>query len=438
MPPLSKLGAYMSLIPHKFFEWTQMDFPKEVYSTRRKKLLKLLEAENALLLIPSRHGPGHDTFRQNDNFNYFTGLELPDSILALDTTGICLYTPHTDSRFSSHVRPNDFPGRNLFDDPALQPTSGLEKILPFEEFEPFLKKQSHRKIYLDMPDRKPLSELQTSFIFNWNTTQGFAWHLLHTYPQLNFDNGYKFIAILRMVKDNYEIDTMKKAMRITEESILATLPLVKPGVDERTLIGNLENEYRKRGSQRVAFDSIIKGGLNSHCAWRILGSHYNRRNQILKNNDAVVFDVGAEYNHYICDIGRTFPVGDAFTPTQFEALSRVKNVVDAIISAIKPGILLADLKNVALNNLDKNHHKYMQVDSYYGHHIGLASGDPVLLEQPLLPNMVFTVEPWYYNHDTNTSMFIEENIRVTENNAEILSSGITTNPKELEELKHKI
>lgn len=424
-------------IKEKFLDWTKLDFEPCVYDKRRQRLLKLLEKEEAVMLIPARVGPGPNTFRQNDNFNYFTGLELPESVLVADAKdGIRLYMPHTDVRFSSPARPNDFPGRDLLDDPAVWAFCGIADLRPFEEFDAFLDSLKGRTIYLPMPDQRPLEALSSSYFFQWDGEQGFAYHLLRQKPQLTFLNGFELCARLRMVKDPQEIEAIQRAIRITEQSILATLPLVKPGVDERTLIGRLEDEFRRLGAQRVAFDSIVKGGKNAHYAWRILGSHYDRRNQILQEGDVVVFDVGAEWNHYTSDIGRTFPVGKHFTPKQFDRLERVRTVVEAIRDAIRPGILLGDLREIALKHLEPSHHQYMQVDSYYGHHIGLSAGDPSLLEAPLQTGMVFTIEPWYYNHDENVSVFTEENIVVTQDGARVLSDGIPIDAGSLERLKN--
>ena len=66
------------------------------------------------------------------------------------------------------------------------------------------------------------------------------------------------------------------------------------------------------------------------------------------------------------------------------------------------------------------------------HHIGLATGDPTLFGQPLAPGMVFTVEPWYYNHDIEIAVFIEEEVLVTANGAEILTGMLPRTPGELE------
>ena len=82
----------------------------------------------------------------------------------------------------------------------------------------------------------------------------------------------------------------------------------------------MEAEFKRQGSQRLAFSSIIKSGPNSLWPWRILASHYDRRNRTMETGELVIFDVGCEYNYYSSDVGRTFPVSGKFSPKQREIL----------------------------------------------------------------------------------------------------------------------
>ena len=62
----------------------------------------------------------------------------------------------------------------------------------------------------------------------------------------------------------------------------------------------------------------------------------------------------------------------------------------------------------------------------------LDDGDPALLDVPLEEGMVFTVEPWYYNHDLQISVFVEDVILVTEDGAQVLTAGLGRTPEQLE------
>jgi Xaa-Pro aminopeptidase len=76
----------------------------------------------------------------------------------------------------------------------------------------------------------------------------------------------------------------------------------------------------------------------------------------------------------------------------------------------------------------------MQTPSFFGHHIGLSTGDPALIDEPLQVGMVFTVEPWYYNHDLQIAVFVEDVVVVTDDGVEVLTRGLARTPEELEAL----
>ncbi|MEQ8424150.1 MAG: M24 family metallopeptidase, partial [Cyclobacteriaceae bacterium] len=167
---------------------------------------------------------------------------------------------------------------------------------------------------------------------------------------------------------------------------------------------------------------------------RILASHYERRNRKMQEGELVIFDVGCEYNNYVSDMGRTFPVSGKFTEEQKRILKMETAVSDAIIAAIKPGITFLDLKKVADSNIPQSEKKYMQVGLYFGHHLGLSSGDPNDTNAILRPGMIFTVEPWYYNHDKKISVFTEDEVLVTETGVEVLTKALPRTPEGLEKM----
>lgn len=152
------------------------------------------------------------------------------------------------------------------------------------------------------------------------------------------------------------------------------------------------------------------------------------------SGELVIFDVGCEVDYYVSDVGRTFPVSGRFTPAQREILAMEVAVADAIIAAVRPGVTFAALQAEADLAIPAEHRPYMQTGLFFGHHIGLATGDPSLEEAPLEPGMVFTVEPWYYNRDLGIAVFTEDVVRVTETGAEVLTRGLPRTPEDLERL----
>jgi Xaa-Pro aminopeptidase len=276
--------------------------------------------------------------------------------------------------------------------------------------------------------------VEPAVINRWNAEQALAFYLRDRFPNIEARNAYRIIAQLRMVKSAAEIAVMRQVAEITARAILGAAGHVAAGNDERGLEAEFEAGCKRGGAQRLAFPSIIKSGPNSLWPWRILAAHYDRRNRTMESGDLVIFDVGCELDHYSSDMGRTFPVSGRFTDSQRELLRWVTTVADSIIAAVKPGITFRQLTEVALRQIPPDQQQYMQTGLYYGHHIGLSSGDPSSSDAPLVPGMIFTVEPWYYNHDSEVAVFVEDEVLVTEDGAEVLTALLPRTPEELERL----
>ncbi len=420
-----------------YFDWTSLPFSNEELSMRRENLMKHLPDEG-IIVIPAKDGFSYgETFRQLDNFYYFTGLELSNSLLVIDLEkdSATIYSPKRDLRFESGSRPNDFPGRPILRDSNIAQNSGL----PLKNIEDFsvvmdAAAKNGKTIFVDTGKKGTLSFPEMNYIATPSPVQILYDVLQEKHSGLQFENMYEAVAKVRMVKSPSEIDIMRKVTAINIEGIKTTAKTIKAGIDERYLEGVLEGNYKINGAHRLAFGSIIKSGPNSLWPWRILATHYNRRNRVMENGDLVIFDVGCEYQQYVSDVGRTFPVSGKFTDKQKEILTMEVSIADQIIDFIEPGITFGDIKKLTDSIIPDNAKKYMQVGLFFGHHLGLSTGDPNLPGAKLEPGMIFTVEPWYYNHDNQISVFTEDVILVTENGCEVLSNNLPRTPEGLEKL----
>jgi Xaa-Pro aminopeptidase len=425
----------------RFFDWAHMTFPAAEYAFRRDALVAAVSQNGGgVFLAPSDFPVSGPTFRQLDDFLYFTGLELPSSILAVDGDAreTVVFAPRRDASFERPSRVNDFPGRPLADDPSIATISGIARIEPFEEFEAFLNRvaDAGRTIWIDLgsPGAQPFRPKPRSIQAQPNQEEALALYVLDRYPEANVQNAYDLVAPLRVIKSAAEVDVMRRAAEISARALLAAAGHVRVGMDERGLEAEFEAGCKRGGAQRLAFPSIIKSGPNSLWPWRVLATHYDRRNRAMHSGDLVIFDVGCELDHYASDMGRTFPATGVFTDDQRELLLWVTRVADSIIAAVRPGVTFRQLTEVAVRQIPPDQRQYMQTGLYFGHHLGLSSGDPSLSDAPLAPGMVFTVEPWYYNHDTDLAVFVEDEVLVTANGAEVLTTLLPRTPEELEQL----
>lgn len=423
----------------RYGDWVRrLPFRAQEYSYRRSNMLRLLgESGGGVFLVPASDGVTHgDTFRQLEDFWYYTGLEVPNSVLVLDADRdrATLFLPESDYRFSNPGRPNDFPGRPLLDDYQLRSIAGIEEYRSMRDFDAFLAQlvRSRRILRVNggapgalavpgMPAFGALDPLQTMIL-----------RIQSGYPSARLRNAFEEVAQGRMVKSRYEVQKLQIAADATARGILASASLIRPGIDERTLQGEFESTCRMLGSQTIPFTPIVKSGPNSLWPWRVLASHYDRRNRPLESGDLVILDVGCEVDGYVSDVGRTFPVDGRFTPEQRQKMQVSLDAADAIIAAIRPGVTFAELTAVAYEAIPDGEERYMQTPSFFGHHIGMAAGDPALVNEPLSAGMVFTVEPWYYNHDLEIAVFVEDVVLVTDDGAEVLTRTLPRTPEEIE------
>ena len=424
----------------RYSDWVRPGFRPQEYEFRRNRILHGLRATGGgLLLVPSSDGITHgETFRQLEDFWYLTGLEVPQSMLVLDARrdASILFMPQRDLRFENPGRPNDFPGRPLLDDYGIRGIGGADDYRDIAELDGFLRERAEAGEVLRVNAGAPgeVPDPAVPLVGSLDPTASLIRRLRDDHPEAELVNAFEIVARLRMVKSPAEIVRMRRAADATMAGIRAAAGLVRPGVDERALQGEFERACREAGAQSIPFTPIVKSGPNSLWPWRILAAHYDRRNRRLEDGDLVIFDVGCELNGYVSDVGRTFPANGAFTEVQREKLLVSTRAAEAVIAAVRPGVTLRELTQVAYDAIPDAEEPYMQTPSFFGHHIGLSTGDPALLDEPLAPGMVFTVEPWYYNHDLGVSVFVEEVVLVTEDGAEVLTDALPRNPDALEAL----
>jgi Xaa-Pro aminopeptidase len=424
----------------RFFDWTTLPFASTEFRLRRQAMMaQLQQSGRGVFLSPSAEGfTSGETFRQEDDFFYFTGLELPRSMLVLDAEEALtiLFVPRRDARFENPSRPNHFPGRPLADDPGLAARSEITQIRPIEDLDGYIAGlvADGRTIRINSNGTVVTTAASTAPIQPWSPETHLIHHLQTTYPSVEIQTAYLEIARLRMIKSDAEIVIMRRNAQLTAYAIMTAAGHIGDGVQERGLEAEFEAACKRGGSQRLAFSSIIKSGPNSLWPWRVLAAHYDRRNRAMHDGDLVIFDVGCELEHYSSDVGRTFPVSGRFTDDQRDILRMVTQVSDTIIAAVRPGITLRELQALAERTIPEDQRPYMQAGFFFGHHIGLSVGDPYLPDAMLEPGMVFTVEPWYYNHEAEIAVFVEDDVLVTATGAEVLTASLPRTPEDLERL----
>jgi Xaa-Pro aminopeptidase len=271
---------------------------------------------------------------------------------------------------------------------------------------------------------------------------------------------------MRLFKDASEIATMRCAAAISAEAHLRAMRTCRPGQHEYQIEAELLHEFRHKGAQSVAYNSIVAAGANA-C---IL--HYRASAAELKSGDLCLIDAGCELDGYASDITRTFPINGRYSAAQRALYDITLAAQEAAVTATKPGntfmqphdaavrVLtqgMLDEKLLSLHELGSLDNAietgayrrfYMHRTSHWlgmdVHDVGsYREGSGNATEKPwriLCENMMLTIEPGLYIRPSddvpeafwNIGIRIEDDALVTKNGCDLISRGVPVKPDEIE------
>ncbi len=216
------------------------------------------------------------------------------------------------------------------------------------------------------------------------------------------------ITNLRILKDEKEITSLKKAAWIADRAFDHVLPLIKQGVKEIDLAAEIEYSMRKNGAENISFDTIVASGPNA------AKPHGTASEKPIENGDFVVMDYGCVVDGYCSDITRTVAVGP-ITEAQKSVYNTVLFVQTKMLSLIHSGMACSEADAIA-----RRYFKLFGCENYFTHSLGHGVGIDIH-EQPNLSrrsdkiicdNMVLTVEPGLY-FDGKYGIRIEDTVVIS-------------------------
>ncbi len=207
--------------------------------------------------------------------------------------------------------------------------------------------------------------------------------------------GSSLLKEMRVVKDNEEIEAIKKAANLTWRGFKFIEGILKEGISEEELAFEFECFVRKNGASGLSFDPIIAFGENSAYP------HYRVGNALLKKNQIVLIDVGAVVNLYRGDLTRVVFFGEK-DPQLSNMLEWTLQAQAKAIGMAKMGAKFGDLDKAARSVFAEH-----AVEEFFthslGHGIGLEThefpsirGTGPDKDVALEAGMVFTIEPGLY------------------------------------------
>ena len=238
---------------------------------------------------------------------------------------------------------------------------------------------------------------------------------------LTLQSTQNVVEEARSIKDPFEIATLRDAAGRLTSVAAAAFEATRAGESERAVAGVLESAIRHAGYERVAFDTIVASG--PHAAL----PHHRTGDRILAQGDLVVLDFGGVLDGYCCDLTRTASIGPA-SAEACRLYTAVHDAQRAAIDAIGPGVETSVVDGAARNVLEAR-----GLGAAFGHGTGHGLGLDIheqprvtrdradVVSVPLVPGMVFTVEPGAYVQGFG-GVRIEDDVVVTETGCEVLTT----------------
>jgi Xaa-Pro aminopeptidase len=200
------------------------------------------------------------------------------------------------------------------------------------------------------------------------------------------------ISGFRQIKEEYELERMRKAQQITDAAFTEVLGRIKAGMTEKELAAELIYCLLKNGGEGLSFEPIVVSGPNTSLPHGVPGE---RR---LQDGDFITMDFGVLYQGYCSDMTRTVALGHA-TDEMRKVYDTVLKAQLAGIAATKAGVKGKDVDAAARQVIeDAGYGPYF--GHSYGHSLGMEvhempscspSGEAVMEE-----NMVSSAEPGIY------------------------------------------
>lgn len=408
---------------------------KSFFEKNRKKVLGDVKDNSIIILFagnaPTKTADEKYQFTPNRNFYYLTGIEEENHILVITKINgkeeECLFIKEVDPVMEK------WEGKTIRKEEVYD-ICGIEKVEYLGELNDFLHKLIWKReevnIYVDLE--------KDSYHSSETLSVKYSTELIQKYPQVNIKNVYQIIGVHRLIKEDEEIQKIKKAISITAKGIEALMKNSREGLKEYELEAYFDFVCKSNGVKDLAFKTIAAAGKNATVL------HYVDNNSVIEKNNLILFDLGAQYKYYNGDISRTFPVDGKFSQRQKEVYNAVLRVNEKVIEAMKPGVKFIELNKKARAwiteecrelGLIKNDE---EVSKYYyhsiGHSLGLDTHDFEIETRDitLKPGMIYTVEPGIYIEEEGIGIRIEDDILITKEGCENLTKNVIKTVEEIE------
>ncbi len=410
------------------------------HSGRRAALVAELakESPNGLVLVrglPSQRD--YVRFHQDKTFWYLTGVESPNAALVIDLASReeILFLPKPNAmkeRWEGEQWDSE--------DPWVATTTGFRDVRPASELVALLKdRAAAAKIaWISKEPWITLSgchdqagpydrAIERDPLDGRSSREDALEDRLHEKFSFEVRDCAPILAELRRVKTTEELVALRRASEVGAMAMTEAIRSSRAGLTERHLEAVMSFVHRAEGAAGPAYHGIVGCGPNA------LVLHYSQVGREMRAKEMVLLDYAPEFDHYVSDITRSWPVDGEFTPRMAEIYDAVLASQAAGIAETRPGKTMADVEKACRRVLAE---RGLQKLLPHGtcHYVGLEVHDVGQNGKPFVPGVVFTIEPGVYEPSTGIGVRIEDVVVVTDTGCEVISAGVTKDRAELTRL----
>lgn len=228
-------------------------------------------------------------------------------------------------------------------------------------------------------------------------------------------HGSAPVDLCRKIKDAAECTAMRHSSAMNDQVVHTAISALRDGVQENELASLVNREFLSRGADCEGTQLVCFGPNGAD-------PHHSGDNTVLKPGDSVIFDIFTPISRYWCDMTRTV-FYKSVSEKQREVYELVRRANEAAEAAVRPGVHLSDLDNVARDIITQGGY-----GPYFTHRLGHGCGldchEPPdvsgVSHTPLEPGMVFSIEPGIYLPG-EFGVRIEDLVLVIEDGCEVLN-----------------
>ena len=211
-------------------------------------------------------------------------------------------------------------------------------------------------------------------------------------PGIKFIPCRNFIEDFRSIKEEAEIELLKKSARITRNVFSSLLKELKPGMSELKVANRVRYSLREKGAEDESFPPIVASGVRSSFP------HALPSKKIIEEKEPIILDFGGSFQRYQSDFTRTIFLGK-IGRKESKLKRLLKKAQDLAMAKIRPGVMISEIDQAARHFLEGEGYGKYFIHSL-GHGVGLNVHELPLISSKnrkrLKPGMVFTLEPGVY------------------------------------------